>query len=214
MRAAASATRAVRKERRRDSILEAARAVFAEKGYHRASVADVITAADIARGTFYLYFDSKRALFDEVLELFVVSLRSGIRDIDPNEPGRSPFEQVRDNVRRSVAFLLDERELTVILLNQAVGLDREFDARLQSFYDRIVDIFERALQRGIALDLVRDCDTRLAAAFFLGGFKETIYRVVVRESERPTLDEIVDQLMDTALRGILDPRAVVRGTAA
>ena len=36
-------------------------------------------------------------------------------------------------------FVLNERDLTDILLNHSVGFDRELDARIQSFYDRIAD---------------------------------------------------------------------------
>ncbi len=45
-----------KRELRRREILDVARGVFAEKGYHHTHVADIIEAAGIARGTFYLYF--------------------------------------------------------------------------------------------------------------------------------------------------------------
>ena len=198
------------KPQRRDSILRAARSVFAEKGYHQASVADILAAADIARGTFYLYFDSKRAIFDELIEVFLVALRMGIRDIVPDADHPSPIDQLRDNLRRSLALFLEERELSVILLNQAVGLDREFDRRLTHFYDRVVAIIERALHKGVDMGMVRKCDSHLVASFVLGGLKETAFRLVVRENDRPKLDEIVDELMNTALAGILEAGAVRR----
>ena len=198
------------KPQRRDSILRAARSVFAEKGYHQASVADILAAADIARGTFYLYFDSKRAIFDELIEVFLVALRMGIRDIVPDADHPSPIDQLRDNLRRSLALFLEERELSVILLNQAVGLDREFDRRLTHFYDRVVAIIERALHKGVDMGMVRECDSHLVASFVLGGLKETAFRLVVRENDRPKLDEIVDELMNTALAGILEAGAVRR----
>ena len=42
-------------------ILEAARKVFATKGFHEAKVDDIADAAGVAKGTVYLYYDSKRA---------------------------------------------------------------------------------------------------------------------------------------------------------
>ncbi|MBT8491506.1 MAG: TetR/AcrR family transcriptional regulator, partial [Deltaproteobacteria bacterium] len=41
------------KARRRDQILRVATAVFADKGYHKASISHIIERAGIARGTFY-----------------------------------------------------------------------------------------------------------------------------------------------------------------
>jgi AcrR family transcriptional regulator len=51
------------REARRAQILESALTVFATKGYHETSVTDLVDAAGVARGTFYLYFDSKEAIF-------------------------------------------------------------------------------------------------------------------------------------------------------
>lgn len=47
------------KRERRQQILDAAKHVFAEAGYHGASINAIIERAEIARGTFYLYFESK-----------------------------------------------------------------------------------------------------------------------------------------------------------
>jgi AcrR family transcriptional regulator len=47
---------------RRTQILDAAAAVFAEKGFHRATTREIAEAADVSEGTIYNYFDSKAAL--------------------------------------------------------------------------------------------------------------------------------------------------------
>jgi len=194
------------KARRRESILGAARTVFAEKGYHQSSVADILAAADIARGTFYLYFDSKRAIFDELLEIFLVALQSGIRILVPRPPPGAPMplEQLRGNLRRTMALLNEEREMAAILLNHAVGIDRELDARLATFYDRVIAMIERALRRGMDMGVARECDPHIVAGFVLGGIKETAHRRIVRELDRPQLDEVVDEMLKTYLMGLLE----------
>ncbi|MCI0356492.1 MAG: TetR/AcrR family transcriptional regulator, partial [Acidobacteria bacterium] len=68
---ATASTRAVRTDRRAQ-ILRAAKQVFSQKGFHTASVSDIIERAGIARGTFYLYFESKRDVFDKLLEDLLV----------------------------------------------------------------------------------------------------------------------------------------------
>ena len=52
---------------RRAHLLLAARSVFASLGYHRSNVSAIIAEAGVARGTFYNYFESKRACFQAVL---------------------------------------------------------------------------------------------------------------------------------------------------
>jgi len=53
------------KTRRR--LLEAAERVFAELGYHDASIVKITEAAGVGQGTFYLYFASKKEIFDELV---------------------------------------------------------------------------------------------------------------------------------------------------
>ncbi|RMF21271.1 MAG: TetR/AcrR family transcriptional regulator, partial [Deltaproteobacteria bacterium] len=54
-------------EDRFDRLVDAAASVFIEQGYRRTQMADVAAAAGIAKGTLYLYVESKDALFDFVL---------------------------------------------------------------------------------------------------------------------------------------------------
>ncbi len=56
-----------RGERTRRRLLEAAERIFAEVGYHDASIVKITEAAGVAMGTFYLYFRGKKEIFDELL---------------------------------------------------------------------------------------------------------------------------------------------------
>src|ERR1043166_8545477 len=57
-----------RKEKTKQDILTAARKVLAEKGYHNAKIIDIAAAADGGVGTFYLHYQTKDALFLELIE--------------------------------------------------------------------------------------------------------------------------------------------------
>jgi AcrR family transcriptional regulator len=53
---------------RREEILDAAKRVFAEKGFHQTAIADIARAAKLSYGSVYWYFDSKDALFQALSE--------------------------------------------------------------------------------------------------------------------------------------------------
>jgi len=55
------------KARRRQEILQAAREVFFEKGFHQATVDDVAAQAEVSKGTIYLYFESKESILAHLL---------------------------------------------------------------------------------------------------------------------------------------------------
>jgi len=64
-----------RGQQTRRRLLEAAEEVFAGLGYHEASIVKITERAGVALGTFYLYFDSKQAIF----EALVIDLNSRVR---------------------------------------------------------------------------------------------------------------------------------------
>lgn len=53
--------------RTRRKLLSAAEEVFAALGYHEASIVKITEAAEVGQGTFYLYFESKKQIFDELV---------------------------------------------------------------------------------------------------------------------------------------------------
>lgn len=60
--------REANKQLKRDRMRREGLRLFLEHGYERASVEQIASASGVARGTFYLYFEDKRALFDALME--------------------------------------------------------------------------------------------------------------------------------------------------
>lgn len=56
-----------RGQRSREALLKAAEKVFGERGYHEASIVEIVREAGVAQGTFYIHFASKSAIFGELL---------------------------------------------------------------------------------------------------------------------------------------------------
>jgi AcrR family transcriptional regulator len=73
------ASRSERKRARtRAELLAAARKVFAQRGYHDTSIADITERADVGVGTFYLHFRDKDDMFNTLLDEGFYDLRAGI----------------------------------------------------------------------------------------------------------------------------------------
>jgi AcrR family transcriptional regulator len=165
---------------RRQQILHVAREVFARRGYHAAKIDDIVAAAGIARGTFYLYFEDKRAIFEEIVDRTIARLGMSIVRVDPHDGARSVADQVRENIRRIVRILLEDRATTKILLSDALGVDPAFDRKLLSFYDEISSMLERSLEDGQELGVVGEGDVRLLAWLTMGALKEVMFQLVQR----------------------------------
>ena len=191
------------RQARRAQVLRHAKRIFARKGYHRTNVADIIERAGIARGTFYLYFQNKKDLFEELLEQVVSELTTRIQRLRVGPEHPDQVQQLRDNLGRVLAYVLEERELTDILLNHSTGFDRELDEKIQDFYDRIAALIQRSLDLGIQMNLVRKSNTRATSYAILGGIKEVI-GMLSRSRETDT-SEFVEEILDFGLRGVARP---------
>lgn len=67
------------KQQNRETILAAARAVFAERGYGAATVRDIIRATPLASGTFYNYFKSKEEIYQALRDDVALAIRPRLR---------------------------------------------------------------------------------------------------------------------------------------
>lgn len=190
---------------RKAQILGHAARLFGQSGYHDTSISDIIAAAGIARGTFYLYFENKRSIFEELLDGLLSDILGRISAVDASPNAPSPREQLIDNITRVIELFADERHMLEILFKGAVGLDREFDAKLQDFYEALVDEMIGSLDQGQVMGLVRPCDSRFAARIALGAFKEMLHERFYnpdRENEDPR--KLAAEVLDIFCKGVLE----------
>lgn len=191
------------RQRRRTQILDGARALFSQRGYHETSIQDILDAAGIARGTFYLYFDSKRAIFGQLVDDFLARIQAVVKPVDVSPGAPPPLAQLSGNVERVMAVLQSGRDMTRIILRLAEGLDAECDAKMADFYARLIDLLTEAIDRGQRMGLVRPCDPRLAAHAALGGMKEVALQwIVLRDSAPAEREHVAQEVLAFSLRGL------------
>jgi AcrR family transcriptional regulator len=200
--------RAIRqRSRRRAEILAAARKVFSRKGYHASTIADILNEAGIARGTLYLYFPGKRALFEVLLDEMFTQIASAVRRIRTGPGEEPPLDQMYGNVRRVIGVLENNRDLTIILLREAVGLDSDFDQKLAAFYERLSGIIVGALRLGQEMGLVRPCQPELVSYCVLGSVKESVLHLLTsREAEALDREVVAREILDYNLFGLFVAR--------
>lgn len=188
---------------RRAQLLESARAVFADKGYHAASISDIIGHAGVARGTFYNHFKSKRAAFQALLDHLMEVVGQSVLPIDPTQ---AVAPQVRDNLTRLVSALTEREDLPRLLFGEALGIDAEGDAALAVFYRTALDRIEHALLLGQTFGVVAMRDRALTARCLLGLLKEPAFQASLH-GEPLDAEALVDEIFAFLAEGVLTPQA-------
>jgi AcrR family transcriptional regulator len=199
------------REARRRQILDRARDVFARRGYHQAKIDDIVAAAGVARGTFYLYFHDKRAIFEELVQRFWQKIVMSMARIDVERPVEP---QVLAQVRRILDVFLDDPAMAKIMLSDAAGLDVEFDRRLLAFAADAAKLLEDALHDGQLRGLVKEGTPSVLGFFLVGGVKEVLLQIV-RSAIPVDREATTRDIYAILARGILveNPKARAKSTA-
>jgi AcrR family transcriptional regulator len=194
----------MKKEQRREQLLQHARDVFAQKGYHAAKIDDIVAQASVARGTFYLHFDDKRRIFEELVDDFLSRISLAIVRIRVDDTASSPLAQLRENVYRVLDVGIGDPGMTKILLKNAAGLDPDFDRKVRAFYRAIEELLALSLLNGQRMGIVRTGDRRVLGALALGSIKEILLQSVEGRI-RSSADELTDEVMRFLAGGVLTP---------
>jgi len=196
-------------EERKSEILEAAAELFAVRGYHATSVSDIIDTAGIARGTFYLYFQSKKDVFLELIESYF----SGFAEVLESNHGRldaafaegtNPVRAWRENVLAILSFHANNPELTRIVYREAMGRDEDFSDRVDELSwlarGKLVSEFKAMSSHG----LIRDSDLDVVASIAMGATVNIIMEHLLRRGTSD-LESVADALMDNQVRALAAP---------
>lgn len=186
---------------RRAQILSAAKRVFAERGYHTTSLAELLAAADIARGTFYLHFDSKEAAFKAVLDDLLERIKASLHPVDTTSIDKARRELV-DNIARSFELVRADADLGRLLFAQAGAVSAELAQHLDTFFGGVAALAERSLRAGQALGLVKAGDVSLMARLALGLLKEAA-ATFARSDSDASPEALAREVLELVLFGVL-----------
>jgi AcrR family transcriptional regulator len=191
------------RDKRRAQILKSATDVFAAKGFHQTRISDVIAAAGIARGTFYLYFKSKGELFLGLLKELLLRLRSSVVGVDTS-PDAAPLDkQLVDAVGRILQTAVDDRALATIVVREAVSLDAEAREILNNFYINVRQFIGESISNGQRLGMIRELDENIAASCVLGLVKQVIEDLVMSDFAKPLdVQQVAEVIVEFGLKGI------------
>lgn len=194
------------KAERRAEILAAAKAVFAAKGYHATTVSDIAREAGLSYGSIYWYYESKEALFHELMSAEAAALGAHIEAAIAAAVGeRDPEAPFRAAVRATLEFYEGDRALVKLLFRDAFALGTSFERHLfainERFVDEIAAIVGKAQDRGVLVP----GPTRLIAFAIAALVGQLAHRRLATDDGLPA-QEVADLAVSILLNGLLPRR--------
>jgi len=189
-----------KKDAKRTAMMQAAVRVFAEKGYHAATIRDIVATADVAVGTFYFYFPDKETLFvflyEETAEFLLQALQQALA-------GRATLpKQIEAGVQSYVNIGVFEPAVVNLLLVGGVGAVPALVDRHAEFREGLVNVWQGPLDKALDKGQIIPQNTRRSAEALAGAVDEVILNLLEQPDADAQAAATVMDITQFALRAV------------
>ena len=185
------------------AIIDAALEVFAEKGFHNATIAEIARKAHVSEATVYEYCGSKEDLLFSIPEEITRSSVERVESILPFIKGAENrlravvygyYQVYRDNPQYSSLVLLDLKHNRKFMQTEGYHMVRKAAGIL-------LGVIKEGIESG---EFKSDIDPQLVRSMVLGTIEHVFFRwhLMERQEELP---DFVDRVMDIIMGGIREP---------
>ncbi len=186
----------------RREILEAAKKVFAKKGFAAATVDEIAREAEFSKGAIYFYFNSKEDLFLSLIQQITSELEEKIKKI----VGKSgdTENKIESLIETHLSFFERDKEFFQIMASEHPRLEAESENRLKEElrerYLRYLDVFEEVMKDGISKGMLKDINPLILATALMGIIHSFTTQWILLGRKDPLL-EMKSVILELFLRG-------------
>jgi AcrR family transcriptional regulator len=166
-------------QKRSRDILDAARHVFAQKGYRVATIDDIANFLTVGKGTIYRYFANKKALFIAVFEDGMQQLMSTM--YSHIEAIVNPADKIRCAIKTFFEFFDENRELVEIGMQVRSEFKDEHKRVFMSLYQDYILRIQNNLRAGITHGIFRQMDVEKTAEAMSATTQGVLQSFYIRE---------------------------------
>jgi AcrR family transcriptional regulator len=192
-------TQAERTETTRDALIEAARALFAERGYADVGTEEIVRAAGVTRGALYHHFGGKRDLFEAVYERVEAELAQRIASGALGAGAASPLEAMRAGAEMFLQAATEPEAQRIALLDgpSVLGWDRWREIAAEHG----LGLIEATLQAAVEAGAIREQPVRPLAHVLMGALDEAAM-LVARAEDPEGMRAEVGRTLDSLLAAL------------
>lgn len=179
-----------------DNIVRAAEAQFFKKGYHATSIIDITNDADIALGTFYIYFKDKYSLYKYLLNIYSHEIRKAIAvDI---KKSHTRFEAEKIGMKAFLQYIRDNKHVYNIIW-ESLYIDKNL---FVEYYENFAQRYIKGLVEAQSNGEVADVDPMILSYFLMGVSNFIGLKYVMFDDDNEDFDQVVDKVMEILKTGM------------
>ena len=187
----------LKKKSRKEEIMKAAANLFSQKSYHDVTVDQIAEGVGVAKGTIYLYFESKENLYLEILEHTYETIESILeKEIAKEDPAPKKLKKI---LRSIFQFYFQNMDVLRILTRDETRLIREHYEFTERWRHRRIKLYRKILEKGIKEGSFRPANTELMALIIFG----LVGSVMFFYPTDKTAGEIAEEVFSMISEGIM-----------
>src|ERR1700722_8845493 len=191
-----SARIARKQDQRRGGLLKVGAEVFAEPGYHRASLEEIADRVDLTRAALYHYYPSKDMLLSACLEYGAEQAISRLQEVFDSTAGQSADARLAALIRTQLSFInSDSREVSRLFVNP-MDWPESFRGQVKKMCDRHDKVFRPLIGDGIPSGEFNCIDAGVAHHCLHGAIN---YSPLWMRPPRTGLAKTIDRMVETLL---------------
>jgi AcrR family transcriptional regulator len=189
----------------RDKVLAAAVQLFAEYGYHAATMRDIARIAGIQAASIYYHYASKQALLVEIMETHMRQLNANLEHIlsKHNTIRQCLYEAISNHIRLHTTY----KSEFFIIDTEIRALEGENRAKILALRDQYEDLIQRLLREGIEQGVLRQTDVKVSSYAIIAMCTE------VAKWFRPAGRLSVQQVIEIYCRMVTDGLLLIKDLA-
>jgi AcrR family transcriptional regulator len=191
------------KQRRRRAILDAASKMFTGRAYHDVLLEDIAAAAEVAKGTVYLYFENKEHLYLTLLHETLGPVLEDLHRRSLENDAQPAWDMLQSIVRTLLTFSAEHPALQEVL---RVTTQASREAVMSGLHEQLVSMVEKTIERGIARGEFRDGDPTVITQMILGMVNKC-GMLWPKNRTRASAEKLAEQMLQFIGRGMLPPKS-------
>ncbi len=193
----ASAKKQARGKSRKEEIIKEASNLFSKKSYHDVTMDQIAGEVGVAKGTIYLYFESKENLYLGILEHTYETIESILeKEIAKGDPAPQKLKKM---LRLIFQFYFQNMDVLRILTRDETRLIREHYEFTERWRHRRTKLYRKILEKGIKEGSFRPANTELMALIIFG----LVGSVMFFYPTDKTAGEIAEEVFSMISEGIM-----------
>ncbi|MGM0438197.1 MAG: TetR/AcrR family transcriptional regulator [Bacillota bacterium] len=191
-----------------EKIIEAAKELFLENGYHETSMSAIAKNADLGKGTLYWHFDSKNDLFQSMVTKEAKHMLKELNEL--TEKNLEADEILKKFIRIRVKNIDENKKTTQMFMDGGNFINEELKNTMIEIFHSFIDIVEDIIKQGIDEGIFYTSNPEKAASAFIGMINGICSTIILENKGDINIEENTEFIYQLFLNGLQEQKEVER----